>query len=127
MAQLIDTGITVYDINKQGMQMYDPLDRIALGVKVSNMAKDIFSREGSLNYWMLLSNENKDYTVFHFNDRDNKTLFQKEFIETILLRGDVTEIEVREDGNYEVWIRERDTQDNKLYLFFNYAFGVIEI
>ena len=80
----IDTGVSVYDINKQGMNMYDPLDRIALGVKVAAMAKDIYEREGSLKYWMLLSNENHDYTIFHFKDRDNINLFKKEFIETIL-------------------------------------------
>lgn len=126
MAQL-DSGITVYDINKQGMDMYDPLDVIAINVKVAEMAKEIYSREGSLKYWMLLSNENRDYTVFLFKDRDNISKFKKEFVETLVNRGDVLEIEKQENNSYEIWIREKFTHENKVYYFFDYNFGIIEI
>lgn len=124
----VDLGMNLYEFNKQGMKVYDPLDRIALGVKVSDMAKEIFAREGSLKYWMLLNNEMKDYTLFHFNNRDNKNQFQKDFIETILNRGvDVTEIELQPDGAYEVWVRDKKTGEDRLYMFFNYEWGVVEI
>lgn len=124
----VDLGMNLYEFNKQGMKVYDPLDRIALGVKVSDMAKEIFSREGTLKYWMLLNNEMKDYTVFHFNSRDNRSQFQKDFIETILNRGvNVTEIEKQPNGSYEVWVRDKETDEDKLYMFFNYEWGVVEI
>lgn len=125
---VIDTGISVYDINKQGMQMYDPLDRIALGVKVSEMAKDIYARQESLKYWMLLSNENRDYTVFCFSSKNNIASFEENFIDCLQNRGDVLFIEkLLVDGNYEIWIREKDTKENKVYYFFNYIWGVVEI
>ena len=91
------------------------------------MAKEIYSRKGSLKYWMLLSNENRDYTVFSFKDRDNINKFKKEFFETLTNRGDVLEIEKQENNSYEIWIREKYTKENKVYYFFDYSFGVIEI
>lgn len=125
MAEL-DLGMNLYEFNKQGMNSYDPLDTIALGVKISELAKDLFARE-KLKYWMLLGYENRDFTIFNFLDRDNAKGFKKDFTETLTNRGKVLNIEKQPDGNYEIWIREVDSDENLVYYFFDYTEGVIEI
>lgn len=116
----IDLGMTLYDFNKEGMKQEEILDAISLNRKVTDMVKDIAARS---TYWMLLSNERQDYTVFIILTVEGT---YNEIIPTLRNRGEVLSIDKQEDGNYEIWIRDPDTKENFVYYLFDYTYGIIQ-
>lgn len=116
----IDLGLTLYDFNKQGMSQEKMLDAIELNKQVANMIKDIAPRS---KYWMLLSNERKDYTIFIILTTEGT---YNEMIPTLRNRGEVLSIDKQEDGNYEIWIRDPNTKENFVYYLFDYTYGIIQ-
>lgn len=120
MSKNINLGMNLYDFNKQGMAQLDPLDPIAFNLATGHMVEDIASRS---KYWMLLSNERKDYTVFIILTKEG---ILNEIRPTLLNRGQVISIDKQSDENYEIWIRDPDTKENFVYYLFNYEFGIIE-
>ena len=117
----VDSGLTLYDINKQIISQEKPLDVIALHIKVKDMIHDIYERK--IPYWMLLCKERNDYTVFIPLTEDGTF---NDMLETLNNRGQVLDIDKQEDNNYEIWIRDTETQENFVYYFFDYQFGVVK-
>ena len=118
----IDTGLSVYDINKNLMSEEKPLDVIAANIAIKKAADEILA--SFKTYWMLLSNERKDYTVFIIK---NSKKLEEELKETILNRGQLLDITKQEDGNFEIWVRDPDTNENFIYYLFDYTFGIVEV
>ena len=118
----IDTGLSVYDVNKNLMSEEKPLDVIAANIAIKKAADEILA--SFKTYWMLLSNERKDYTVFIIK---NSKKLEEELKETILNRGQLLDITKQEDGNFEIWIRDPDTNENFIYYLFDYTFGIVEV
>ena len=118
----IDSGLTLYDINKNLLSKEKPLDPIALNVKVNNMIGDIFKKAKSTT-WMLLCRERNDYTVFIMLTPKGTV---NEMIETLNNRGQVLDINNLEDGNYEIWISDIETKEIFAYYLFDYSFGIVQ-
>ena len=118
----IDTGLSMYEINKNLMKEEKPLDPIAINIAIKNAADGILS--SFKKYWMLLCRERNDYTVFIITG-SNK--LEDELKETILNRGKLLDISQQEDGNFEIWIRDPETEENFVYYLFDYTFGIIEV
>lgn len=110
----------LYDFNKQAMSNEKPLDIIAFNRKTSDLINDIINKS---KYWMLLNNERKDYTVFILLTKEGSL---QELRPTLLNRGEILSIDKQEDGNYEIWIRDKETKENFVYYLFDYSFGIIE-
>ena len=114
----------LYDFNKQAIANEPPLDMIEFNIDTDNLISDIMAQAvKGHKYWMLLNNERKDYTVFILLTKEG-TL--KEFRETLQNRGQVISIDKQEDNNYEIWIREPETQENFVYYLFDYTFGIVK-
>lgn len=111
---------TLYDFNKQAMAQEKVLTEYELDSQLRNISETISQKK----YWMLLNNERKDYSVFKIKEPNN---IVKEFYETLTNRGDVVSIDRLEDGNFEIWIRDSETQENFVYYLFDYEFGIIEV
>lgn len=128
----VDTGLTMYDANKQIMNQLieqgeehplNPMEQAAIQKKIEdwfNMVCD--------NYAMLLCHERRDYTLFSmYRNSGNKNppaMAAKEFMALINERGTVYSIE--EEGQaWEIWIGI----DKILYVYylFRYDEGVIEV
>lgn len=118
----IDTGVSIYEINKNLMKEDKPLDPIAVNITVKKAADGILT--SFKKYWMLLCRERNDYTVFIVNGSNN---LEKELKETLLNRGYLLSIDKQDDGNFEIWIRDSETKENFVYYLFDYTFGVIEV
>ena len=118
----IDTGLSMYEINKNLMKEEKPLDPIAINIAIKNAADGILS--SFKKYWMLLCRERNDYTVFIITG-SNK--LEDELKETILNRGKLLDISQQKDGNFEIWIRDPETEENFVYYLFDYTFGIIEV
>lgn len=118
----IDTGLSLYEINKNLMKEEKPLDPIAINIAIKKTADGILS--SFKKYWMLLCRERNDYTVFIITG-SNK--LENELKETILNRGKLLDISKQEAGNFEIWIRDPETEENFVYYLFDYTFGIIEV
>ena len=121
-----DLQASLYEINKASMAQINPLDPIWFNKQCERAAKEII--ENKSQYWMLLCRERYDITIF--NLLSPTTNFQKlanEIKITLNNRGYILDFTKREDNNYEIWIRDKVTEENFVYYLFNYANGVIEI
>ena len=121
----LDTGMTLYDINKQIISQLPALTIDELHEKKTIINQ--YDYEQQSPYYMMLCNELKYYTVFSVQDgRSGKPSFWSEVIECLIEFADeVKSIEMANDNSaIEIWIK-KDNEINVMYLF-NYKFGVID-
>lgn len=111
---------TLYEFNKANMAQIKPLDVFFLNKRCIEAVK---SFENS-KYTMLLSNEKRDYTVFHSINMTKEGL-GKELFELLNSRGKVIDFTKQENGSWEIWIRYPDN-DNVVFYYFDYDWGVVE-
>jgi len=102
----INTGVTIYEMNKELYKQLDPCDGIFIQLKATEIVHMIRRRDEN---FMLLNRERNDYTIFTIN----QFISEKEAIqgvrETLQNRGDVVAIEkLQEEDNYEIWIKDND-------------------
>ena len=114
---------TIYDINKQ----LKTKERILTDKEIKNKISDIV--ESFLGKWpkylMLLSNENKDYTIFDFSKAILVDSFKKDLEIALRNRGLLLTFEKTNEGAWEIWIRNKETLNNSVYYLFDYTEGVI--
>lgn len=116
---MAEAQINLYELNQENYAKIEPLDPIWLNKKFQEIGKKMLEHR----YWMLLCHENRDYTVFN-TMRGTAGGAAADIKDVILNRGLVVDIEDKDDGAYEIWIKNND-KANAFYLF-NYEEGVIE-
>lgn len=118
--------INAYDFNKMAMDTIKISPKV-IKEKCAGAAQDIFNRKKNKSYWMLLCRERYDFTIFEiFSNTSNE--FEKALYECLKNRGKIIDIDkIQEDGNYEIWIKDKDTKENFIYYLFDYNNGVIEV
>lgn len=111
--------ISLYDMNKQLVSQIEPLTDEQLVKKLEEIIK--FWGNNVEKYYMLLSNEKKDYTVIHFVDKslENRKLAAADLATCLTNRGPVRSIG-KVDGGFEIWI------DTTVYYLFPYDNAVLE-
>lgn len=121
---------TLYDLNKGLVQQNEP----KLSEGVLNSKKEIiknFVINTDNNYYMLLSNERKDYTIFTIGTRDQyedkcKKLVSILVDECLINRGEIRGIDVTKDkGAIEIWMSIEE--ESYVYYFFPYDAAIIDI
>ena len=118
---------TLYEVNKTIILQNEH----ALDEGQSNSKKEIvknFLVKNTNNYFMLLCNEQKDYTVFDFKDnKENERCMDcaKCLIDECLIpRGEIRSIELTKDKDaIEIWLVINN--EAYCYYFFPYDNGVI--
>ena len=127
---------TLYDLNKDLVKRTE----IKLSEGVLNSKKEIiknFIIDTANNYYMLLCNERKDYTIFDFetklyNGYEDLELNKKRSMdcakclvdECLLNRGEIRGIDITKDKQaIEIWMLIED--EAYVYYFFPYDNGVI--
>lgn len=108
---------TLYDMNKQAYNAVFPLsDHDIMEVKsaISDWLKD--NEEG---YYLLLSNERRDYT-FIKTDKNHSYTCAKEIITTLKNRGKILDCRFHTDAHdaYEFWIRDNIDKENYFFMLF---------
>ena len=125
-AQNIDTGVSLYDINKQIYNKMKPLDPIFLHSQLA----DVTNSFAFANYVMLLCKERSDYTIFHLDQTQkiiNMNFFIKELKETLNNRGQVVSVEQNNNGFWEFWIKDPVEEDVFMYALFDANNFIVEI
>ena len=123
----LDLGIgTLYDVNKTLVEKQEK----KLSEGILNSKKEIvknFIEKTNNVYYMLLSNERKDYTIFKLTSKDNSMELSKCLIDECLFnRGEIRGIDITQDkGAIEIWM----IIDNEAYVyyFFPYDAALVEI
>ena len=123
-----DGGLTVslYDVNKMAMPNLPDLTDEQLE-DAKKMIADFIPTTSK--YWMLLNNEKRYYTVFHFSDNRSIALVPKiedEIMECIKEQGIVKSIEKIDDSTIEIWVVGKEDDTAYVYYLFNYDKGVVE-
>lgn len=118
---------TLYDMNKAMVKQAE----IKLSESVLNSKKEIiknFIDKTNNNYYMLLCNERKDYTIFDLWSVKTDNLIKPAQClvdECLIPRGEIRGIDLTKDKTaIEIWMIIDD--EAYVYYFFPYDNGVIE-
>lgn len=119
----------LYDINKNLVAQ----NEIKLSEGILNSKKQIitdFIKKQNNYYYMLLCNERKDYTVFHWHNicnNDNAKEIAKILVDECLFnRGEIRGIDLTKNKDaIEIWLMI--DEEAFIYYFFPYDMGVIEV
>lgn len=127
MAEQISLG-TLYDINKNLIKQEKTLTEGNLNSKIQIITDYIIKCNNY--YYMLLCNERKDYTVFHWNNicnsKDAKEIAEILVKECLTNRGEIKSIELTQNKDaIEIWLVVED--EAYVYYFFPYDKAVIEV
>lgn len=125
MSILLDSGMNLYDANKQLLANEKPLDPIIKSKKIHNIADMINKNTEKENFYMLLCRERNDYTLFNFRNPQDYSDFINDFNECLYNRGEVLAIDEQESGAWEIWLRDIETEEIVVYYFFDYNLGVL--
>lgn len=121
---------TLYDINKGIVQQ----NELKLSEGLLNSKKEIvknFVIKNENTYYMLLSNERKDYTIFTMKDKSiyedkSKKLASVLVDECLMNRGEIRGIDITKDkGAIEIWLSIEE--EAYVYYFFPYDSAIINI
>lgn len=120
---------TVYDLNKQ---LVETAEKVISPYKLNEKKKIIkqFVRENKDNYFMLLCNERRDYTLFNIisnKEEDELNELANVFVDECLQnRGNIKGIDLTENKDaIEVWLSIEG--ESYCYYFFPYSAGVVEV
>ena len=123
---------TLYDLNKGLVQQ----NEIKLSEGILNSKKEViknFLVKTNNNYYMLLSNERKDYTIFAMGSNDGYTYEDKSkklvsilVDECLVNRGEIRGIDITKDkGAIEIWMSIEG--ESYVYYFFPYDTAIINM
>lgn len=118
--------MTLYELNQAGYNSLPSFTEEDFNNSINLIEKFIAKKDAfGHNYWMLLNNESRYYTLF--NEKENFSAhyyFVNTLLEVIKELGEVKSIEIKEDA-IEFWIVYQG--ECKVFYFFNYTQGVIEV
>lgn len=129
---VVDMG-TLYDVNKGIVAQLNPLSPSKIRESLSNISKYIMSTKN--NYYMLLCNDIKYFSLFHIQEpenykfADNLAKEVKEILEDDL-KSTIYAMDADESGGYEFWIaieKENDEKEFHALYLFPYDSGLIEV
>ena len=123
---------TLYDLNKGLVQQ----NEVKLSEGILNSKKEViknFLIKTNNNYYMLLSNERKDYTIFTMGSNDGYTYEDKSkrlvsilVDECLVNRGEIRGIDITKDkGAIEIWMSIEE--ESYVYYFFPYDTAIINM
>ncbi len=119
---------TVYDMNKQLVQSQEKqISKYKLGEKKKEIIS--FLRDNKSQYYMLLNNERRDYTIFNFDIEKSEECLAKMVNvlvdECLTNRGEIRGLDLTEAKDaFEIWLSIEE--ESFCYYLFPYDIGVIE-
>ena len=121
-AKEFNTGITLYDVNKNLVNNLEPLSKEMIQQK-DELLKMYFKNTKN-NHHMLLCSDYKYYTIF-----THSMLVVKDFASTILEvveeLGTIYSIDITTDGAIEFWIKPFGESSPFAFYLFPYDAGVV--
>ena len=124
MENKMETGLTIYDLNKNIMKQQMPLDDNELYEATENIFA--FCEEQKNRYYMLLCHELRYFTLFDYQNSLGLNLpnIEEEVIGCAHDIGSILSVEEGEDA-IEIWVKAEEDEAFVMY-FFPYDRGVIK-
>lgn len=117
--------MTLYELNQANYSKLPTMTEEQLDKKIPYIVDFIDKHKGK--YFLVLEREQRHYTILTFKDnRYNPGAMAREVIELINSFSQIKSIEVSGDM-LEIWSTDNDKEDCRMYAFFNYDAGVIEV
>lgn len=117
---------TLYDMNKAIIEQQGKMSKTAFKDKLNGLVTDFF-KSADNTYYMMLCNEQRDYTVFRISEFEAISKAVQELKECIENRGTVMSIEKDKNGAIEIWIKDMSDEQNYCYYLFPYDTAIIEV
>lgn len=117
---------TLYDMNKAIIEQQGRMSKTAFKDKLNGLVTDFFKATDN-TYYMMLCNEQRDYTVFRISEFEAISRAVQELKECIENRGAVMSIEKDKNGAIEIWIKDMSDEQNYCYYLFPYDTAIIEV
>lgn len=117
---------TLYDMNKAIIEQQGKMSKTAFNDKLNGLVTDFFKVTDN-TYYMMLCNEQRDYTVFRISEFEHIPNAVQELKECIENRGAVMSIEKDKNGAIEIWIKDMSDEQNYCYYLFPYDTAIIEV
>lgn len=114
---------TLYEMNQSLVDQEKELSRSKIRELTDKLFLWFANQMNKRSYYMLLNNDEHDYTVFVLTDRARTAA--EECIGCLTDRGGLVSGEMLQDGNWEFWIHTPDGR-SLVYYLFNYTQAVIE-
>ena len=122
----------LYDVNKQLMEHEAALTNEDISTKIIALSNWFYYEYPSTKYYMLLCNEQRDFTLFNVDAKKENPQIKLEtsnsiatdVIECMTNRGQLLSIDLQPDNVWELWIRIDDACF--AYYLFPYDDAVIE-
>lgn len=110
---------TLYDLNKGAMAQMTSLDIREIMEQQDENLTNFFSKG---QYFMLLCNDIRDYTVFNLTTGSKIANAKEELYTCLSNRGELLGLDPTEDGvAFEIWLRMK-TEDGEDHIFVYYMF-----
>ena len=122
-----NSEVKIYDVCKSLTASLQPYDPIVLKRKISAIAES-YTETNLIDYLMLLCHDRRDYTIFNISRGFDTDTFKLDLEECLFNRGYVVSIEEATDelNAWEIWVRDKETEENFCYYLFNCSNAVIE-
>lgn len=118
--------ISLYELNKSMVAQIAPMSVEDIQKKKIELRKFIDRTRNK--FYMLLCREANYYTLFEKQSFVTiKDILEEVVIECANDFGTIQSIEKTDDGGgYEIWVKDKETNEGRLFMFFPYDLGVIE-
>ena len=116
--------MNIYELNKAGYANLPSLTPEQ--IEASKPALIQFLTTFSSRYYMLVNNESHYYTLFTYGGLSNIETLADEILSIVKELGEIKSIE-RNKRMMEFWIVDKVDKECRLYPFFDYSRGVIEV
>ena len=118
-----NTGLTLYDVNKNLINSMEPLTKEILQQK-ENLLNNYFKNANN-NYHMLLCRDYNYYTLFAHNFLTVKPDFVSAVLGIVEELGPVYSVDATDDGAIEIWIKPKGENNPYAFYLFPYDSGVV--
>lgn len=131
---MTESSMTLYQINKMAYRQVPKMNELQFNQMMNNISLWFSSKEKT-HYFMFLSKELSDYTIFHFNTYDYSKA-REELVKLVNSRGIPVDIQYDHDTDtYDIWVRRisidpitsKPTMDVVMYKMFECNDFIIEI
>lgn len=127
MATELNMG-NLYEFNKNAMKQEKPIDAILANKRITDICNTMYISTGIDSYYMLICPDNRQYVIFHIDGENSTPLrIKNEVILTLKNRGEIIDIDMthKDEKIWEIWIKDKYTNDLYMYQLTDYTKEII--
>jgi hypothetical protein len=115
----------LYDFNKNAMKQEKPIDVILANKRLSEISR---AMKENGNYYFMICPDNRQYIMFHVDEKSTCYNVQDELTEVLNNRGKLIDIDMTNSDKqiWEFWIEDKFTNELYMYQLINYSKDIVE-